>query len=124
MGARAKAAGVSRRLRGPKAVQVEHGTGPGSSGELVFCGPLPPAPTGIATYDRAVLDGLERIGFNDRASSAIIDQGRMSDPLIRAAAESARRTFFNPQCTPLKLPSDKYEVWKDLVVNFDPRDLL
>ena len=54
--------------------------------------------------------------------ATIVDQGRMSDPLVRAAAESARRTFFNPQCTPLKLPSDKYEVWKDLVVNFDPRD--
>jgi hypothetical protein len=56
--------------------------------------------------------------------ATIVDQGRMSDPLIRAAAESARRTFFNPECTPLKLPSDKYEIWKDLVVNFDPRDLL
>ena len=39
---------------------------PGATGELVFAGPLPPAPTGIATYDRAVLDGLERIGFMDR----------------------------------------------------------
>jgi hypothetical protein len=57
-------------------------------------------------------------------NASIVDQGRMSDPLIRAAAESARRTFFNPQCTPLKLPSDKYEVWKDLDVTFDPRDLL
>jgi glycosyltransferase involved in cell wall biosynthesis len=26
-------------------------------------GPFPPTPTGIATYDRAVLDGLDRIGF-------------------------------------------------------------
>ena len=40
--------------------------GPGSSGELVFAGPLPPAPTGVATYDRAVLDGLRRIGFFQR----------------------------------------------------------
>jgi glycosyltransferase involved in cell wall biosynthesis len=40
--------------------------GPGSVGEVLFCGPLPPARTGIATYDRAVLDGLERIGFLDR----------------------------------------------------------
>src|SRR6266550_5420006 len=39
---------------------------PGSVGELVFSGPLPPAPTGIASYDRAVLDGLRRIGFFDR----------------------------------------------------------
>ena len=41
-------------------------TAPGSTGELVFAGPLPPAPTGIATYDRAVLDGLRRIGFTER----------------------------------------------------------
>ena len=57
-------------------------------------------------------------------TASIVDQSRMGDPLIRAAAESARRTFFNPQCTPLKLPADKYEVWKDLDVTFDPRDLL
>jgi glycosyltransferase involved in cell wall biosynthesis len=36
------------------------------AGELVFVGPLPPAPTGIATYDRAVLDALDRIGFTKR----------------------------------------------------------
>ncbi|MFN8233309.1 MAG: glycosyltransferase family 4 protein [Actinomycetota bacterium] len=40
--------------------------GPGSVGEVLFCGPLPPARTGIATYDRAVLDGLARIGCMDR----------------------------------------------------------
>jgi glycosyltransferase involved in cell wall biosynthesis len=39
---------------------------PGSVGELVFSGPLPPAETGIASYDRAVLDGLRRVGFFDR----------------------------------------------------------
>jgi glycosyltransferase involved in cell wall biosynthesis len=47
-----------RRRAGPAA--------PGSVGELVFSGPLPPARTGVATYDRAVLDGLRRIGFFDR----------------------------------------------------------
>ncbi|HEY7667404.1 MAG TPA: glycosyltransferase [Actinomycetota bacterium] len=40
--------------------------GPGSVGEVLFCGPLPPAATGVASYDRAVLDGLERIGFMRR----------------------------------------------------------
>jgi hypothetical protein len=55
--------------------------------------------------------------------ATIVDQGRMSDPLWRAAAESARRTFFNPLCTPLKLPPDKYETWKDLVVDFSPKDI-
>jgi len=63
------------------------------------------------------LDGTVR-------QAVIVDQGRLGDPLYRAAAESARRTFFNPRCTPLKLPADKYEVWKDLDVNFDPKDVL
>ena len=56
--------------------------------------------------------------------ATIVDQGGLSDPLVRAAAESARRTFFNPRCTPLRLPTDKYEVWKDLVVSFNPKDIL
>jgi hypothetical protein len=55
--------------------------------------------------------------------ATIVDQGKMGDPLWRAAAESARRTFFNPQCTPLKLPPDKYATWKDLVVDFSPKDI-
>jgi len=53
----------------------------------------------------------------------IVDQGRMGDPLWRAAAESARRAFFNPNCTPLKLPPEKYATWQDLVVDFSPKDI-
>lgn len=33
-----------------------------SAERVAFVGPVPPTPTGIATYDRAVLDGLARIG--------------------------------------------------------------
>jgi outer membrane biosynthesis protein TonB len=55
----------------------------------------------------------------------IVDQARAnSDPFFRAAAESARRAFFNPDCRPLRLPPDKYAIWKDLVVDFSPKDLL
>jgi hypothetical protein len=45
---------------------VQHGRGPGSQGDVIVAGPMPPAPTGIATYGRAVLDGLDRIGLTDR----------------------------------------------------------
>jgi glycosyltransferase involved in cell wall biosynthesis len=55
-----------RRVRGPRGVEVQHGRGPGSQGDVIFAGPLPPAATGIATYDRAVLDGLERAGMFER----------------------------------------------------------
>lgn len=56
--------------------------------------------------------------------ATIVDQGRMSDPFYRAAAESARRAFFNPLCRPLHLPAEKYAIWKDLVVDFSPKDIL
>jgi hypothetical protein len=57
--------------------------------------------------------------------AAIVDQGRLgSDPSFRAAAESARRAFFNPLCRPLHLPAEKYAIWKDLVVDFSPKDIL
>ncbi len=56
--------------------------------------------------------------------ATIVDQARLADPFFRAAAESARRAFFNPECRPLRLPPDKYEIWKDMVVDFSPKDLL
>jgi len=56
--------------------------------------------------------------------ATIVDQGRMGDPSFRAAAESARRAFFNPQCRPLHLPPEKYAIWKDLIVDFSPKDIL
>ncbi|HEY2539140.1 MAG TPA: energy transducer TonB, partial [Stellaceae bacterium] len=57
--------------------------------------------------------------------ATIVDQGRAAaDPFFRAAAESARRAFFNPLCRPLRLPPDKYELWKDMTVAFSPKDLL
>ena len=33
--------------------------------------------------------------------------------------ESAMRTLLNPDCIPLKLPEEKYELWKNLTMKFD-----
>ena len=33
--------------------------------------------------------------------------------------ESAMRTLLNPDCIPLKLPEDKYDLWKNLTMKFD-----
>jgi len=46
-----------------------------------------------------------------------------SDPFYRAAADSAYRAVLNPQCSPLQLPPDKYETWKEILLNFNPRDM-
>ncbi len=56
---------------------------------------------------------------------SILDQGRYNrDSHFRAAAESARRALINPRCQPLRLPADKYDQWKTIVIGFDPRDML
>ena len=47
----------------------------------------------------------------------------LSDPFKLAAAESAWRAVRNPNCNPYDLPRDKYEIWKDLTLTFNPREM-
>ncbi len=47
----------------------------------------------------------------------------MSDPFFRAAAESAKRAMFNPKCTPLRLPPERYEHWRSMIITFNPREM-
>lgn len=46
---------------------------------------------------------------------------RGSSPYFQVAAESAMRAV--RRCAPYMLPAAKYEVWKDVEVTFDPRDM-
>ncbi|MEC9367272.1 MAG: cell envelope biogenesis protein TolA, partial [Pseudomonadota bacterium] len=42
-------------------------------------------------------------------------------PFFLAAADSAVRAVM--LCQPYQLPSAKYELWRDMIINFDPRDM-
>ncbi len=58
-------------------------------------------------------------------SAVVVDQWRYSqDSYFRAAADAAIRAVHSPQCEILQLPPDKYETWKDIVVTFDPTEML
>lgn len=58
-------------------------------------------------------------------SAMIVDTWRYSqDSYFRAAADSAIRAVHSPQCEVLQLPPDKYDLWKDIVVTFDPTEML
>ena len=41
-----------------------------------------------------------------------------NSPFFRAAADAAVRAMF--QCQPYMLPSEKYALWRDMILNFDP----
>jgi hypothetical protein len=53
----------------------------------------------------------------------LLNSERYGDPYFRAAADSARRALFNPRCTPLKLPLDKFNEWQTFTITFDPKDI-
>ena len=60
-----------------------------------------------------------------RGAPAILDPNRLaSDPYYRAVAESAVRALLNPECRPLRLPLDQYDIWKEITFNFDPGEAL
>ena len=46
---------------------------------------------------------------------------RGTSPFFQAAADSAVRAVF--QCQPYSLPGEKYALWRDMILNFDPSDM-
>jgi outer membrane biosynthesis protein TonB len=58
-----------------------------------------------------------------RGVPTIADRARMgTDGVFRAFGESAIRAL--QQCSPLRLPTEKYALWQDMIVNFDPKQLV
>ncbi len=56
--------------------------------------------------------------------AVVVDQARMGrDPFFRTIAESALRALYNPLCSPLALPPEKYDEWRDTLMTFNPRDM-
>ena len=68
-----------------------------------------------------------RISLNPDGSLSrppeIVDQGRLGQSdYYRVAAESARRAV--QKCSPLKLPVDSYDLWRDIELTFDPKQMI
>lgn len=54
----------------------------------------------------------------------IMEKSRMTNDLAyRTAAESARRAVLDPLCSPLPIPQDKYDMFKEFIFNFDPKEM-
>ncbi len=50
------------------------------------------------------------------------DSGGDGNPYMRAAVEAARRAIMT--CQPYKLPADKYNIWRDITLDFDPSKMV
>jgi hypothetical protein len=60
------------------------------------------------------VQGLPQLSPDSAAAEA-------GNPYMRAADEAARRAIMT--CQPYRLPAEKYDSWRDITVDFDPRSM-
>lgn len=81
----------------------------------------------IFSYDLVVVLDVT-VGSDQRVLTANIlpqDQSRYrSNPRFRASADSARRALLDPDCRILNLPEEKYHLWKEFSITFNPSGML
>ena len=54
----------------------------------------------------------------------VVDQAQYaSDQIYRAIADAGIRALRNPNCSPLRLPPDRYDMWQTIVFPFSIRDM-
>jgi hypothetical protein len=82
-------------------------------------------PIGARDVDRMSVDIYIAVNQDRTVREAVVvDQARMaSDPFFRTLAESALRALYNPRCSPLALPPEKYQEWHDTLITFNPKDM-
>ncbi|MEM9221628.1 MAG: cell envelope biogenesis protein TolA [Pseudomonadota bacterium] len=77
-------------------------------------------PIGLAGGETIVVAVQIRLA-PDGSVETVNDVGGGAGSLYVIAADAARRAVI--QCQPYRLPPTKYDSWKDVLVNFDPREL-
>ena len=81
------------------------------------------APAGAVIKPGMVVRISAKVLQNMKVSSnsvRIVDTNiSKTNPFYGPITDSAMRTLLNPECTPLKLPKDKYNLWKNLTITFD-----
>jgi len=75
---------------------------------------VPDAPPGMVIKIRL------RLNPDGRLSEMPTVMNGSDDPVFKSISDKAVKA--TQACEPFKLPREKYEMWKDVVLNFDPRE--
>lgn len=93
-------------------------------GQISKCWSVP-----AGARDAGTMAVLLRLSLREDGSVTrveFVDTARYNAPdqtIYRASADAAKRAVL--KCSPLQgLPADKYESWKEMELNFDPRELI
>ncbi|NKB48902.1 MAG: hypothetical protein GKS02_06005 [Alphaproteobacteria bacterium] len=71
----------------------------------------------------AILIRVDQRGFVTDARVVNVE-AMARNTYVQAAADAARRAVLNPRCQPFELPQKRYDLWKEIRFNFDPREML
>ena len=78
-------------------------------------------PSGSKNIDKLkVLVKLTLDESGNVMDAKLVDNGNMKDPFYRSAAERAMRAVRHSACKKIKVPSKKFQTWKNMTLNFDP----
>ncbi len=82
------------------------------------CWIVPAGAKNIKDYKVSIKLRLNKEG--EVINSQILNKTNMKNSFFRTLAESAIRAVNHPDCKKLKVPSKKYETWKETILDFDP----
>ena len=87
---------------------------------------LVPAAIGAKNVEDMVVQISMKLNPDGKLREArIVDRFRMETNLTyKAVAESALRAVRNPRCNKFDLPLKKYDIWKDMVLRFNPSEMV
>ncbi|MEQ9641279.1 MAG: hypothetical protein RIM84_14740, partial [Alphaproteobacteria bacterium] len=91
--------------------------------QLSQCWSVPAGARDVQNMNVEVRVFLRPDGSLERPPEVLDNIQFNGNPFFRTFAESARRAVL--KCDPLRdLPVDKYEQWRELTINFDPKEML
>src|SRR5690606_33231048 len=105
--------------RGQSNVQMSQSELDALRSQIAQCWNPPVGAEGASDLAVRLKVSLTPSGDVDAAPQVMNSSG---NPLFGIASESARRAVL--RCAPYSLPSAKYEAWRAVIINFDPRQLL
>ncbi|MEM7196962.1 MAG: hypothetical protein AAF352_01165 [Pseudomonadota bacterium] len=80
-------------------------------------------PAGARDAENLLIDVRIIVNPDRSVRSAEVVNPQSNNPFWSIAAESAVRAVLHPGCQPLALPSEKYDLWKEMIFTFDPRNM-
>lgn len=105
--------------KGQSNVQMSQSELDALRGQIARCWNPPVGAAGADDLNVRVKVFLTPGGDVDQQPEVLNSSG---NPSFRIASESAKRAVL--RCAPYALPVAKYDAWKEVIINFDPRELL